>query len=457
MADSEADKPPMPVPTTSGDFLALIRKSGVIDQDLLDPFERRLSTTRISTSQPQQLAVAMVKEGLLSNFQASHLLRGKWRNFILCGKYKILEQLGTGGMGHVLLCEHMRMHKLVAVKILPTDKSADDMLVKRFTREARAAGALNHPNIVRAFDIDDEKKFHFIVMEYVDGASLHDIVAKFGPLPIARACHYIRQAALGLQHAHEHGLVHRDIKPANLLLDRGGLVKVHDLGLARVMHDSKITERVGGHHPLIGTADYLAPEQAHDSHNVDIRADIYGLGGTFYFLLTGRCPFPDGTVAQKLLLHQQREPDSICKLRPDIPPEIESIVQRMLAKHPRDRYQEPLEVAEALEFWTREPIPPPAESELPRRSRAVRRIETPATPLPATLRAITPASVPSPTPIPNKLWAGRHKPLSGLMAAILVGLIGAAGLYGAAWLLRGPKSSHPSIPHVEPDQNGQQN
>ena len=162
------------------------------------------------------------------------------------------------------------------------------------------------PTSCAPFDIDNEKKLHFIVMEYVDGTSLYDIVAKCGPLPIAHTCHYIRQAAFGLQHAHEHGLVHRDVKPANLLLDRGGLVKVHDLGLAQSdarLQNHRTRRRTSPAHRHCRLS---RTEQAHDSHNVDIRADIYGLGGTFYFLLTGRCPFPDGTVAQKLLLHQQK-------------------------------------------------------------------------------------------------------------------------------------------------------
>jgi serine/threonine protein kinase len=437
----------MAVPTTPGDFLALVRKSKVVDAELLDPFERRVVSEATPFADPQRLATAMIREGLLSYLQAGLLLKGRWRNFILCGKYKILEHLGTGGMGQVFLCEHARMRRLIAVKILSVEKSVDQILVERFTREARTAAALNHPNIVRAYDLDQEGRLHFIVMEYVDGTSLHDIVVKHGPFSILRACHYIRQAALGLQHAHEHGLVHRDIKPANLLLERSGLIKVHDLGLALCFHDPKnITQHLGGRQ-LIGTADYLAPEQAIDSHAVTGQADIYSLGGTFYFLLTGRSPFPEGTVAQKLLHHQKQAPDPVQRFRPEVPAELNAIIQRMLAKDPRDRYQHTADVVTALDPWTQTQIPPPKDDEIPRRSRAVRRIESPATPLPVSLRSITPpARSPSPTPIPAVRLRRQVKLPVGLIAAIVIGLAGAATLYGIARLTSGRQHSEQVAP-----------
>src|SRR4029077_8874839 len=232
-----------------------------------------------------------------------------------------------GGVSQVFKAWHTAKNCIVALKVIRQELLSNPEAFARFQREMHAFACLSHPNIVSSIDSDLVGQTNFFAMEYVEGTDLGKLVQLTGPLKIPIACHYVRQAALGLQHAHEHGLVHRDIKPANLLLDRGGLVKVHDLGLARVMHDSKITERVGGHHPLIGTADYLAPEQAHDSHNVDIRADIYGLGGAFYFLLTGHCPFPEGTVAQKLLLHQQKEPDSVHRHRSDVPAAVAAIVE----------------------------------------------------------------------------------------------------------------------------------
>jgi serine/threonine protein kinase len=219
---------------------------------------------------------------------------------------------------------------------------------------------------------------HFIVMEYVDGSSLQHVVSRFGPLSIPRACYYIAQTADGLQHAHLSGLVHRDVKPANLLLDRSGVVKILDLGLARFFYDTNddITQRLGAHN-LIGTADYLAPEQADNSHTADIRADIYSLGVTFYFLLSGRSPFKEGTIAQKLLYHRLQKPEPIQKIRPDVPVGIANIIDRMLAKDPWNRYQVPLDVRLALDPWTKDTIPPPPETEMPRLSRAARRTEPP--------------------------------------------------------------------------------
>jgi serine/threonine protein kinase len=212
-------------------------------------------------------------------------------------------------MGTVFLCEHTSMRRRVAIKVLPVAKAKDPSYLERFYREARAVAALDHPNIVRAYDIDQDEKLHFLVMEYVDGASLQEIVKRAGPLEPLRAAHYMCQAAFGLQHAHEAaGLVHRDIKPGNILVDRTGAVKVLDMGLARFFHDEEDVLTKKYDENVLGTADYLAPEQALDSHAVDIRADIYSLGATFYFCLTGKTPFSEGTVAQKLIWHQTRAP-----------------------------------------------------------------------------------------------------------------------------------------------------
>src|SRR5581483_8642012 len=261
----------MAAPTKSSDFLDLVRRSGVIEDRRLDTFLQRQGAL---PPEPPKVAGLLVQEGLLTQFQAEHLLQGKWKRFTI-GKYKVLERLGSGGMGSVFLCEHTLMRRRVAVKVLPTAKAADEAALQRFYREARAVAALDHPNIVHDYDIDQDETLHFLVMEYVDGASLQEIVKKTGPLDVPRACNYIRQAALGLQHAHEAGLVHRDIKPANILVDRTGQVKILDLGLARFFNDEDdiITKKYDEN--VMGTADYLAPEQAVDSHAVDIRADIY--------------------------------------------------------------------------------------------------------------------------------------------------------------------------------------
>jgi serine/threonine protein kinase len=354
----------MTVPATLDEFLLLVQRSGLVADDRLNDFLRQLDATRTLPADPAQLADRCVNAGLLTNFQAEELLRGKWRGFAI-GKYKVLERIGFGGMGQVYLCEHERMRRRVAVKVLPISTQEPGAL-ERFEREARAVAALDHPNIVRAFDIDTDGKLHFLVMEYVDGPTLYDLVRQTGPMEVVRACHYVRQAALGLQHAHEAGLVHRDVKPSNLLVDRQGTVKLLDLGLARFRHDHNdlITKKYDDNH-VLGTADYVAPEQTFDSHDVDIRADIYGLGATFYFVLAGRPPFPDGTPAQKLVWHRNRLPDPIQSRRRDLPLGVAVLVEKMMAKKPDQRFQTPLEVAHALAPWTQAAIPPPAEIELP--------------------------------------------------------------------------------------------
>jgi serine/threonine protein kinase len=261
------------------------------------------------------------------------------------------------------------MRRRVAVKVLPSDRVTDPIVLERFHREARAVAALDHRNIVRAHDMDRDNDLHFLVLEYVDGSSLQWIIEKFGPLALHRAVNYIRQAADGLQHAHEAGLIHRDIKPANLLLDRSGLVKILDLGLARFFADRGDITKQHDVHAVLGTADYLAPEQALDSSVVDIRGDIYSLGVTLYYLLAGRSPYKDGSLSQKLVWHQISQPTPIQEYRKDVPKELWNVIEKMLAKDPANRYQTPAEVVEALETWDRGSSPPP-EQEMPQLSAA---------------------------------------------------------------------------------------
>ena len=355
----------MPAPTTNDELLDLVRKSGVIDEKRLSTQLERIRAAGQVPPEPGKFAGVLVHEGVLTHFQAEQFLQGKWRRFTI-GKYKVLERLGAGGMGSVYLCEHTLMKRRVAVKVLPANTADDSSSLKRFHREAQAVAALDHPNIVRAYDIGEDNKLHFLVMEHVDGSSLQEIIKKAGPLDPIRAAHYIRQAALGLQHAHETaGIVHRDIKPGNILVDRNGIVKVLDMGLARFFHDEEDQLTKQFDENVLGTADYLAPEQAIESHTATIRADIYSLGGTFYWCLAGRTPFTEGSVAQKLIWHQTRQPKSIRTYRDDIPDGLVAVLEKMMAKQADDRYQTPQEVADALEPWTRTPIPPPPDKEMP--------------------------------------------------------------------------------------------
>jgi len=351
---------------SSSTLLSLIRQNGVIDEARLDAFLRTQPPALASGDDARPLAEALVREKLLTQFQCNLLLSGKSRNLRIAGKYRLLERLGAGGMGLVYLCEHILMKRLVALKVLPTNLAGEAGNKERFLREAQAAAALKHPNIVQAFDVDAEGNVHYLVMEYVPGVNLDRLVSKIGPLDQVRAAHYIAQAAEGLQHAAERGMVHRDIKPSNLLLDREGTIKILDMGLARFF-DSRsqgITERYDKD-AVIGTADYISPEQALDSKDVDIRADIYSLGCTFYFLLTGKAPFAEANVTQKLLLHQLREPPPIKDARPDVDDALIDISATMMAKVREDRFQTPAELVEALEPWTAVPIDPPRPEEMP--------------------------------------------------------------------------------------------
>jgi serine/threonine protein kinase len=386
-------------PVSNDELISLVRKSELVDEPRLAHCLQQLDP-EVLAGEPARLAEALVAHGLLTSFQAEQMLQGKCRGFNI-GPYKILERLGSGGMALVYLCDDPERQRRVAIKVLPNTRAQDLEYLKRFYREARVAAALDNPHIVRTFDIDHDGRVNFQVMEYVDGSLLHDIVQKFGPLSIPRACDYIRQAAQGLQHAHEASLVHRDIKPGNLILDRSGTVRILDMGLARVSTDESEEVITRG---IIGTPDYLAPEQAQDSHNVDIRADIYALGCTFYYLLTGGPPFPEGSVAQKLLWHQTRVPTPLRAFRPEVPEALAAVVHKMLAKNRDNRFQTPVEIVEALEPWTQVPVPPPSEEEMPELSPAARAsgntvpdlvAETPAVPVRAKPK---PPTVPPPVP-----------------------------------------------------------
>lgn len=330
----------------------LIRRSGLVDPE-------RLKQTLVAVQEkaggripddPQELADALVAAGVLTNWQSANLLEGRHKGYFL-GKYKLLGHLGTGGMSTVFLAEHTVMHTRRAIKVLPKKRVNDSSYLERFHREARAAGALEHANIVRAYDVDNDGDTHYLVMEYVEGRDLQGVVVDQGPLPYDVAADYIRQAAEGLSHAHHAGLIHRDIKPANLLVDSKGTVKVLDMGLALSTQEDMASLTLAYDEKVLGTADYLAPEQALDSHTVDLRADIYSLGGTLYYLLTGHAPFPTGTLTQRLLMHQSKEPASIKVDRPDCPPALMEICQKMMAKKTNLRYQSAAEVAKALSDW----------------------------------------------------------------------------------------------------------
>ena len=264
-------------------------------------------------------------------------------------RYRLIRKIGQGGMGTVYLAEHRLMRRLVALKLVRAGFLSNPQIVARFRREVEAAAQLAHPNIVTSHDADEAGGVHFLVMEYVEGESLAERLEREGPLPIHEACDCIRQTALGLEFAHQKGMVHRDIKSHNLMRDLQGTVKILDFGLARVLREGSSAEGpLTTEGVVMGTVDFMAPEQAQDSRHADIRADVYSLGCTLYHLLAGRVPFPGGTASSKILKHASVAPEPLGRDRADVSAELEQVIGKMMAKKPQDRYQTPAEAAAAL-------------------------------------------------------------------------------------------------------------
>jgi serine/threonine protein kinase len=263
-------------------------------------------------------------------------------------RYRILQRIGMGTMGHVYLAEHKLMDRRVAIKVIRQSLLDHPDTILRFLGEVKTAAKLDHPNIVRAHDAEQLGNTHMFVMEYVDGESLDVIVPRNGPLPIHHACTYIRATALALQHAHEAGTVHRDVKPANLMVTRQGEVKLGDFGLAKIAREHTISHSATAHATLLGTPDYLAPEQAENAKAADIRADIYSLGCTFHYLLTGRPPYQADSIINLVMMHHLEPPPRVARLRADVPPQIDDLITWMMAKDRNVRPQIPQIVADYL-------------------------------------------------------------------------------------------------------------
>jgi len=344
-------------------------------------------------------------------------------------RYRVLKLLGQGGMGAVYKAEHRLMERVVALKVINPIFMGSPAVVERFVREVKAAARLSNPYIVTAYDAEQAGDLHFLVMEYVEGVSLAQLIARKGPLPVQDACEYVRQGALGLQHAFTKGMVHRDIKPHNLMLTPRGRIKILDFGLARFLREAaaggaaqsdEAEHALTGAGSLMGTPDYMAPEQGTDPRQADIRADIYSLGCTLYALLAGKPPFPGGTAVQKIMAHLQRAHRPVSELRNDVPVELDQLLSRVLAKTPAGRPQTPSELATALAPF----VKPPSGKKI-------------------VVKADEPRDGPAftaPGPAPIDALRRKRRRLAGLASAAVVLAAGGAVL---TWSLSGSNISQP--------------
>ena len=340
----------MQVSKSTSEFLTLLKKSDLLPQaDLQDA---ALTVAQLDDPTQQEIAEILVEDGYLTRYQADRLLEGSFRGLVIDG-YKIIEVLGRGGMGWVYIAEDMETHWRVALKVLPEDARHEAGTLARFRLEAQAGMKLNHPNIVRSYKLGEAEDRYgpvsYMVMELVRGVNLFEFMLMKKQLDIGHACDIIMQTAEGLAYAHEQGLVHRDVKPENILICADGSVKILDFGLAMIdENDEEFSMAMIFGQNRLGTADYISPEQYLNSYQVDARADIYSLGCTFYFALTGKVPFPFETSAQKLKAHLKRRATPVQELRPDVPRQVAAIVAKLMTKRPENRLQTASEVVRYL-------------------------------------------------------------------------------------------------------------
>jgi len=443
VATSDKSKPADTVPA---DILPIIRNSGALSEKQFLEVRTKVHSGELP-AESKALARRLVQDGILTEYQSKRFLIGKSHG-LLVGKYVILDRLGSGAMGRVYRAHHQLMGRVVALKIIAPEIAASEKVIARFQREMRLVGRLDHPNVVRAFDADKANGLLYIVMEYVNGQSLGQRL-KQGPLPAVEAVTYAAQAALGLAHAHDQGIVHRDVKPSNLLIAENKQVKVLDLGLGVLMEiDHEATfETADG--VAVGTVDYMSPEQA-CGRGVDGRSDLFGLGCTLYHLITGKQAYQGASPIERLGVRIANRPTPITDYRPDLPASLVAVIDKLLANRPQDRYQTAVEAAEALQALVRPrkaavPAPRPAPAPAPAPADPVH----PPAPAPAPAQQSAPEPAPPPPPVVvtvRPTYPAWFRPLASLaernprraLAAVIVGgtmtfVVGVA----IGWLLGG--------------------
>lgn len=327
----------------------------VLRSKLLDRNELQASlrgTPQAWRDDSQALANHLVRIGKLTRFQANKLLRGITQGMIV-GDYRVLAPIGKGAMGTVFLVRDMRSNQLMALKILPPRLArSEERMVARFRREMELSRLVSHPNLAWTHEVGEWKGIPYIALEYIPGKTLYRLVIDEGRLPLPRAARLMAEVAAGLEHAHNRGLIHRDLKPSNIIVTPHDHAKVLDLGLA-LIHGEKGTDArvIGGQGYVVGTMDYVAPEQTYNAATVDRRSDLYSLGCTLYFLLTGQPPFPGGTSKEKALRHRSEKPRPLAELAPELPPRFIEFVERLMSKNPDDRPQSAAQVEHELRQW----------------------------------------------------------------------------------------------------------
>jgi serine/threonine protein kinase len=332
------------------DFLKTVLRSGLLDREQL---QQTLRTVPVDQrDDPDVLAAHLVKAGKLTRFQSRKLLQGTALGLVL-GPFQVLAPIGKGGMGTVYLSRDTRSGQLVALKVLPPKRAREEeRVLARFQREMEMCQRVAHPNIAWTCDVGKCQGVYYIAMEFIPGRSLSRLVAAEGPLPAARAARLLAEIAAALDHAHHQGIIHRDIKPSNIIVTPNDHAKLLDLGLALARGESGgAREVIGGQGYIVGTMDYISPEQADDPSKVDARSDLYSLGCTLYFALTGQPPFPGGTAAEKIQRHKTEQPTPVPQLNSNVPPAFIGLLRKLMAKKPAQRPASAAAVREELLAW----------------------------------------------------------------------------------------------------------